>query len=138
MNLRRGFGILYTKSDETIENDEHISHLITTVKKETTALGINMPENWIEPGRSIVGDAGLKLYTVGSMKDIQGVRKYVAVDGGMANNIRPAQYDAPYEAVVANKANEKNKETVSMAEKCCESGDILIWDWQVQAMKEQA
>src|SRR5699024_190281 len=79
MNCGGGFGIRYTKSDEPIEDDEHIRHLITAVKKETTALGINMPEIWIEPGRSIVGDPGLTLYTVGSMKDIQGVRKYVAV-----------------------------------------------------------
>lgn len=137
MNFGGGFGIRYTKSDEPIENDEHIRHLITAVKKETTALGINMPEIWIEPGRSIVGDAGLTLYTVGSMKDIQGVRKYVAVDGGMADNIRPALYDAPYEAVVANKANEKNKETVSIAGKCCESGDMLIWDLPVPAIEAQ-
>jgi len=137
MNFGGGYGIRYTKNDEPIDNDEHIRHLIAAIKKETAALGMNMPEIWIEPGRSIVGDAGLTLYTIGSMKDIQGIRKYVAVDGGMADNIRPALYDAPYEAVVANKANEKNKEIVSIAGKCCESGDMLIWDLPVPTIEAQ-
>ena len=90
-----------------------------------------MPEIWIEPGRSIVGNAGVSLYTVGSMKEIPGVRKYVAVDGGMFENIRPALYEAKYEGVIANKANEPIEEKVSFAGKCCESGDMLMWDISV-------
>lgn len=87
-----------------------------------------LPEIWVEPGRSIVGDAGTTLYTVGSNKDIPGVRKYVAVDGGMTDNPRPALYQSKYEALLANRANEDATETVSIAGKCCESGDMLIWD----------
>ena len=82
----------------------------------------------IEPGRSIVGEAGITLYSVGNIKDIKGVKKYLAIDGGMYDNIRPALYDAKYEAILANRANDKNEETVTIAGKCCESGDIIIKD----------
>src|SRR5699024_664748 len=94
-----------------------------------------MPEIWMEPGRSIVGEAGTSLYTVGSMKNIPNVRKYVSVDGGMADNIRPALYEAKYDAIIANKATLPKKETVSIAGKCCESGDMLIWDLQVPTVE---
>lgn len=89
---------------------------------------MKMPEIWIEPGRSLVGDAGTTLYQIGSRKDVPNVRHYVAVDGGMSDNIRPALYNAKYEAVLANKPLAKADETVSIAGKCCESGDMLIWD----------
>ena len=82
----------------------------------------------IEPGRAVVGEAGVTLYSVGAVKDIPGVRKYVAVDGGMTDNIRPALYEAKYEAILANRANDEAKEKVSVAGKCCESGDIIIKD----------
>lgn len=135
MNFGGGFGIRYTKEDDPIGNDVHIHDMVDAVRKEVSALSINMPEIWIEPGRSIVGDAGLTLYTIGAMKDIPGVRKYASVDGGMADNIRPALYGAAYEGVLANKATEKNHETVSIAGKCCESGDMLIWDLPVPAIE---
>lgn len=86
-------------------------------------LNLAIPEIWIEPGRSIVGDAGTTLYTVGSLKEVENVRKYASVDGGMTDNIRPALYQAKYQAVVANKINEPLSEEVSIAGKCCESGD---------------
>lgn len=82
----------------------------------------------IEPGRSIVGEAGITLYSVGNIKDIKGIRKYLAIDGGMTDNIRPALYDAKYEAVIANRANEAGEEVVTIAGKCCESGDVIIKD----------
>ena len=128
MNFGGGFGIRYTKEDEPLPNDQHVTKIVQAVQQATSDLSIPMPEIWIEPGRSIVGDAGISLYTIGSMKDIPDVRKYVAVDGGMADNIRPALYEAKYEAVVANKANLPTEEVVSIAGKCCESGDMLIWD----------
>lgn len=131
MNFGGGFGIRYTKEDDPIPNDQHVTKIVQAVQQATTNLSIPMPEIWIEPGRSIVGDAGISLYTIGSMKDIPNVRKYVAVDGGMADNIRPALYEAKYEAVVANKANLQTEEIVSIAGKCCESGDMLIWDLPV-------
>jgi diaminopimelate decarboxylase len=82
----------------------------------------------VEPGRSIVGEAGTTLYTVGTIKDVPGIRKYVAVDGGMMDNVRTAMYEAKYEAIVANKPLEEPAEKVSIAGKACESGDMLIWD----------
>jgi|SRR5690625_355813 len=131
MNFGGGFGIRYTKEDEPLSNKEHVRNIVQAVEKAVQNIEIPMPEIWIEPGRSIVGDAGVSLYTVGSMKKIPDVRNYVAVDGGMADNIRPALYDAKYEAVIANKANVKPNQTVSIAGKCCESGDMLIWDLPV-------
>ena len=89
---------------------------------------MNIPEIWIEPGRSLVGDAGTTLYKVGSRKEVPNVRKYLAVDGGMSDNIRPALYQAKYEAVLANKPLKNRLKSVSIAGKCCESGDMLIWD----------
>ena len=82
----------------------------------------------IEQGRSIVGEAGVTLYSVGAIKDIKGIRKYLAIDGGMTDNIRPALYDAKYDAVLANRANDKPEEIVTVAGKCCESGDIILKD----------
>ena len=87
-----------------------------------------MPEIWIEPGRSIVGDAGITLYQTGSEKEVPNVRNYLAVDGGMSDNIRPALYDAEYTGILANRGNDPVTETYSIAGKCCESGDMLIWD----------
>ena len=85
-----------------------------------------MPILTIEPGRSIVGNAGITLYKVGSIKEVPSIRKYVSVDGGMTDNIRPALYNAEYESIVANKVNSDDLEDVTVAGKCCESGDILI------------
>lgn len=131
MNFGGGFGIRYTESDQPLTNDAYIEGIIEKVTDESNKMGIAIPEIWIEPGRSIVGEAGITLYKVGSMKDIQGVRKYVAVDGGMSDNIRPALYDAKYTAIIANKADMPTEEKVSIAGKCCESGDMLVWDVQV-------
>ena len=85
----------------------------------------------IEPGRSIVAEAGISLYTIGSIKDIRDIRKYVSVDGGMSDNIRPALYQSEYEGVVANKAAEPKDDKVTICGKCCESGDILIKDCKI-------
>jgi diaminopimelate decarboxylase len=90
--------------------------------------GIDMPQVTIEPGRWIVGEAGITLYTIGSIKEIPDIRTYVSIDGGMPDNPRPGLYDAKYDAVVANKYNEPKTEKVTIAGKCCESSDILIWD----------
>jgi len=128
LNLGGGFGIRYTKEDEPILPSQYVSEIIREVKKLTDSYSLKMPEIWIEPGRSLVGDAGITLYKVGSSKEVPGVRKYLAVDGGMSDNIRPALYQAKYEAVLANKPLTNPKETVSIAGKCCESGDMLIWD----------
>jgi diaminopimelate decarboxylase len=128
LNLGGGFGIRYTEEDKPLLPEEYVETMIMEVKKETERLSLPMPELWIEPGRSLVGDAGTTLYSVGSKKEVPNVRKYIAVDGGMNDNIRPALYDAKYEGVLANRVHDKKDEVVSIAGKCCESGDMLIWD----------
>lgn len=128
LNLGGGFGIRYTEGDTPLSPEQYVEEMIVVVRNETERLSLPMPEIWIEPGRSLVGDAGTTLYSIGSRKDVPNVRKYVAVDGGMSDNIRPALYDAKYEAILANRALDKHDEVVSIAGKCCESGDMLIWD----------
>jgi diaminopimelate decarboxylase len=128
LNLGGGFGIRYTNEDDPIPASQYVEEIIAEVKKQAATFSMKMPEIWIEPGRSLVGDAGTTLYSIGSRKDVPNVRQYVAVDGGMSDNIRPALYQAKYEAILANRVMDKPEETVSIAGKCCESGDMLIWD----------
>ncbi len=136
LNLGGGFGIRYTEEDEPLHATEYVEKIIEAVKTNAARYGFDIPEIWIEPGRSLVGDAGTTLYTVGSQKEVPGVRQYVAVDGGMNDNIRPALYQAKYEAVTANRIGEVHDKTVSIAGKCCESGDMLIWDIDLPEVKE--
>ncbi|MBP2240737.1 diaminopimelate decarboxylase [Cytobacillus eiseniae] len=128
LNLGGGFGIRYTNDDHPLQAAQYVSEIIAEVQKQVEKYEMQMPEIWIEPGRSLVGDAGTTLYKIGSRKEIPNIRKYVAIDGGMSDNIRPALYQAKYEAVIANKVLAETEETVSIAGKCCESGDMLIWD----------
>lgn len=136
LNLGGGFGIRYTEEDEPLHATEYVEKIIEAVKANAARYGFDIPEIWIEPGRSLVGDAGTTLYTVGSQKEVPGVRQYVAVDGGMNDNIRPALYQAKYEAATANRIGEAHDKTVSIAGKCCESGDMLIWDIDLPEVKE--
>ena len=128
LNLGGGYGIKYTKEDDPIEYDDYIKKVSEVVNKIVSVEKIKQPKLLFEPGRSIIGDAGITLYTVGAVKNIPSVRKYVAVDGGMTDNPRYILYGSKYEAILANKPNEKPVETVTIAGKCCESGDILIKD----------
>ncbi len=128
LNLGGGFGIRYTQEDDPIPVSQYVEEIISEVKKHSAELNIDVPEIWIEPGRSLVGDAGTTLYSIGSRKEVPNIRNYVAIDGGMSDNIRPALYQAKYEAVLANRVYDEVEETVSIAGKCCESGDMLIWD----------
>nr|MBO2469923.1 diaminopimelate decarboxylase [Bacillota bacterium] len=128
VNLGGGFGIRYTENDAPLPVAAYVEAIVSAVRRECGARAYPEPEIWLEPGRSIVGEAGTTLYTVGAVKVIPGLRTYVAVDGGMADNIRPALYQARYEAMLANRGWEKPTETVSIAGKTCESGDMLIWD----------
>lgn len=128
LNLGGGLGIYYTE-DDTPQPIEHLVEVVAnTIKDLAEQYEIALPKIIVEPGRSIVGEAGTTLYTIGSIKDITGVRKYVAIDGGMTDNPRPALYQAQYEAAIANKMSRDPEEIVSIAGKCCESGDMLIWD----------
>jgi diaminopimelate decarboxylase len=128
VNLGGGFGIRYVNGDTPLQVSQYVKAITDAVKEHFAGISNQLPEIWVEPGRSIVGDAGTTLYTVGTQKNIPGVRKYVAVDGGMTDNPRPALYQSQYEAVLANRANDAEEEIVSIAGKCCESGDMLIWD----------
>ncbi|MCP1144229.1 diaminopimelate decarboxylase [Lysinibacillus endophyticus] len=133
LNLGGGFGIRYTEEDRPLEPQVYVEEMIKTVQSHCAQLNLTMPEIWIEPGRSLVGDAGTSLYTIGSRKTVPDIREYIAVDGGMSDNIRPALYDAKYEAVIANKANEEKNSTYTVAGKLCESGDKLIVDASLQS-----
>ena len=126
LNLGGGFGIRYTAQDDTLTAQTFISQIMQTVKKCAQAGHLKMPAIWIEPGRSIVGEAGYNLYTIGARKEVPGLLPYVAVDGGMGDNIRPALYQAQYEAVLAEKPHAEPVETVRLAGRYCESGDIII------------
>ena len=128
LNIGGGFGIKYTE-----EERKPYSYFLEPILEKTKAFAASHGWPWIpalitEPGRSIVGEAGIMLYTIGATKDIRGVRNYAAVDGGMADNIRPALYGAKYQAIVANKADAAPVKTVTICGKSCESGDILIRD----------
>ena len=126
LNLGGGFGIRYTKQDHPVTAQSFISQIVQTVKKCVQEDHLKMPAIWIEPGRSIVGEAGYSLYTIGTRKEVPGLLPYVAVDGGMGDNIRPALYQAQYEAVLAEKPHADPVETVRLAGRYCESGDIII------------
>ena len=131
LNFGGGFGVYYSGDDpkyDVKEYCDYVALLTSSLKAAVEKKGIKKPFFMIEPGRSIVGEAGVTLYSVGAIKDIKGIRKYLAVDGGMTDNIRPALYDAKYDAVLANRAKEKATEVVSVAGKCCESGDIILKD----------
>ncbi|GFN23432.1 diaminopimelate decarboxylase [Thermanaeromonas sp. C210] len=128
LDLGGGFGIVYVEGDNPPPIEAYAEAIMAGVCGEAERRGLKVPKVIVEPGRAIVGTAGSTAYTVGSIKEIPGVRKYVAVDGGMADNIRPALYGARYEAILANKAAAEATEVVSITGKCCESGDMLIWD----------
>lgn len=126
LDLGGGFGIYYTEGDKPKEIEEYCSVIINKAYEICRKLNMNVPILSIEPGRSIVGNAGLTLYTVGAIKEIPNIRKYVSVDGGMSDNIRPALYSANYESLIANRVFDNSKEIVTVAGKCCESGDVLL------------
>lgn len=128
LNVGGGFGIRYVDGDTPITPRDYVKAITATVRQEMEKVALPLPELWIEPGRSIVGEAGTTLYKIGSIKEIPDVRKYVAVDGGMTDNLRPALYEARYEAAIANRMRETANDLVSIAGKCCETGDMLIWD----------
>lgn len=134
LNMGGGFGIWYAEGDAMIDVDgyaDYLRALITTVKEGCAELGLRLPYLYLEPGRSIVGEAGITLYTVGAIKEIPGIRKYIAIDGGMFDNPRYALYQSKYTAILANRATEEATELVSIAGKCCESGDLIGVDFNL-------
>jgi diaminopimelate decarboxylase len=128
LNLGGGLGVRYTKEDTPATPGALAAVVIPAVKKGLERHGLPFPRLIFEPGRSIVAEAGTTLYTVGTIKEIPGIRTYVAVDGGMGDNIRPALYQAEYEGVIANKLSEPATKTVTVVGRYCESGDKLLID----------
>ena len=128
MSVGGGFAIQYTLDSPVPPISVYAETITSSIISRCQKLEIPLPRLIIEPGRSMVGQAGVALYTVGVIKDIPVVRRYVSIDGGMGDNIRPALYEAKQEAVVANKMTEKEAGIVTIAGKFCESGDILIRD----------
>ena len=129
LNMGGGFGVHYTNDDPKYNVEDYCNNIriiASTINDAIESKGIVRPRLMVEPGRSIVGEAGITLYTVGNIKDIKGIKKYICIDGGMFDNIRPALYQADYEAIIATDCNAVTTEDVAIAGKCCESGDIII------------
>lgn len=125
LNMGGGLGVPYDKGDMSVNIEKSVETLCTFIKEKCAALGLAMPNIFLEPGRSIVASAGTTLYTVGSVKEIPGVRNYVSIDGGMADNPRYALYQSVYTVVLANRMKEKADFTCTVAGRCCESGDLI-------------
>lgn len=128
LNLGGGFGVYYYHGDAPIELQDCLQSMLSIIKNKCNEIDIKIPKIMIEPGRSIVANAGTTLYTVGGTKKTFGGKHFVFIDGGMTDNPRTALYDAKYEGVIANKLNFNNTNTYTIAGKCCESGDIIIKD----------
>jgi diaminopimelate decarboxylase len=133
LNLGGGFGIAYTENDRPMPLSEMASRISTAVKVKCDALGIQVPRLAFEPGRVIAGPAGVTIYSVGTIKDVQvsdqgagAQRKYVSVDGGMSDNARPALYEAEYSAQIASRSSSATPVLSRVVGKHCESGDIVV------------
>lgn len=136
INLGGGLGIKYTENDQPPTVEEIARQITTSVEENSKKYNTGDITIFIEPGRSIIGTSGVTLYTVGSSKQVPKGRKYVAVDGGMADNPRPSLYQALYTAQVANKPEAPLAQTITLAGRFCESGDILIKDVKMPELEE--
>ncbi|MGN0621033.1 MAG: diaminopimelate decarboxylase [Porcipelethomonas sp.] len=125
LNLGGGFGIMYTEKDDPVPYENYMEKVSSAVAQACREYEIDQPFILIEPGRSMAGPAGVTLYTCGGVKHIPGIRTYVSIDGGMTDNPRYALYQSEYDAVVANKASQPKDKVVTIAGKCCESGDLI-------------
>lgn len=135
LNLGGGLGIRYLSGDEAPSIAAYVRALVGVAEAKVAAHRLAPPKLFVEPGRSIVGDAGVTLYTVGAIKAIAGVRTYISVDGGMFENPRPALYGARYEAVLADRPLDAPVQVAAVAGRCCESGDVLIWEAALPAVR---
>ena len=136
LDLGGGFGIMYTENDKPVAFEKYMKPVSEKVKEIAAENGIPVPFILIEPGRSIAGAEAVTLYTVGSVKKIPDVRTYVSVDGGMTDNPRYILYQAEYTAVCANKADKPRDMKVTIAGKCCESGDLIQENTMIQAVEK--
>lgn len=136
INIGGGLGVKYTEKDHPPSAFEIADVIIKSLNASIEKYGIEPPTLFIEPGRSIISTSGVTLYTLGSSKQVPKGKKYVAVDGGMSDNPRPSMYQAEYSAQIANKPLDENIETVTIAGRFCESGDILIKDISLPQIEE--
>ena len=125
LNMGGGFGVRYTEADPYMDIPANIEKLASHIKSTVAELGMPMPKILMEPGRSIVADAGMTLYSVGTIKEITGYKNYVSIDGGMTDNPRFALYGSKYTVLLANRMNEKADFKCDVVGRCCESGDII-------------
>jgi len=125
LNLGGGFGVRYTEEDPAIDYKEKIGEVAQTVNSCCRELGIEIPKIMMEPGRSMVADSGITLYTVGSVKEVKDYKTYISVDGGMTDNPRYTLYEAKYTVINASHADKEPDLTATLAGKCCESGDLI-------------
>lgn len=125
LNLGGGMGVKYVESDPEIDYAANIKGIADVLKKQCAEFGIKMPVILMEPGRSIVADAGMTLYTVGGTKEIPGYKNYVSIDGGMTDNPRYTLYESAYTIALANKAAEEPVKKYTVGGRCCESGDLI-------------
>ncbi len=135
LSLGGGFGIKYLEGHNPPAYDTYMEKVSQAVKQTCKELGLQMPFIILEPGRSVVGPAGITLYTVGCVKEIPNIRTYVSVDGGMTDNPRYIMYGSEYEAMIANKADQPRDHKVTIAGKCCESGDLIGENMPIQEPK---
>ncbi|MEG0979243.1 MAG: diaminopimelate decarboxylase [Oscillospiraceae bacterium] len=135
LNLGGGFGIKYISSDEPVAYGDYMSKVAKVVNSTCEQFNLNTPKILIEPGRSIIGSEGITLYKVGNVKEIPNIRTYVSIDGGMVDNPRYILYQSSYEIMCANKANEPKSQVVTIAGKCCESGDLIQEDAKLQKVE---
>jgi diaminopimelate decarboxylase len=126
MDMGGGLGIAYTREHEPPSIADFAEAVVEPVRAEWARVGLPMPKIMVEPGRSIVGRAGVTLYRVGGVKHIPGVRTYASVDGGMSDQLRPMLYGSIYEPILANRADAEPNGSVRLVGKHCESGDILV------------
>ncbi len=132
LDLGGGLGIAYTTADKPSSIAEFAEVTCSSVREACAAHDLPLPRLFVEPGRSLVANAGVTLYTVGILKTLPNIRKYVAIDGGMSDNIRTALYHAEYEPTIANKAGQPRTEIVTLCGKHCESGDAVVIDMPLQ------
>lgn len=131
LNLGGGLGVRYTEADPEIDYGEKIKEVAEILNSQCEKLGLPVPKILMEPGRSLVADAGMTLYTVGSVKEIKGYKNYVSIDGGMTDNPRYTLYESPYTVILADRANDEKDYTATVAGRCCESGDLIQEDVQM-------
>ena len=131
LNLGGGFGVRYTENDPLIDYGKKIGEVAAILDDKCNKYGISLPKIMLEPGRSLVADAGMTLYTVGSVKEIKGYKNYVSIDGGMTDNPRYALYEAEYSVEIANKMNVEKNFVATVAGRCCESGDLIGEDFKM-------